>query len=94
MPREGQHLDEIEAMMGHAGSMAELQTSMYTRSPGPTNRSKLNMGMDTSSIMPAESNYAAHQQSLRDDENSMLEGLMIGSPDAPRTGARIQDAQN
>lgn len=53
-------MDEVQAMMGgdHNMSMAEMQTSMNTRSPGPTNRSnKLQMNLDNSSILPAESNY-------------------------------------
>ena len=71
-------VDEINALLGQERSMAELQTSINTRSPGPTNRSKLIQGVNSSSIMPADSNYAAHQ-SFR-DEGSVLGGLGL-SPD-------------
>ena len=60
MPREHHKLDEIQALMGHERSMAELQTSINTRSPGPTTRSKMNMAMEASSMLPAESTYNAH----------------------------------
>jgi len=58
MPRDGQQVDEIGALLGHERSMAELQT-MNTRSPGPSMRSNKLMGMksplDSNSVMiPAE----------------------------------------
>lgn len=75
MPKDNQ-VDEINALLGHERSMADMKTSV---SPGPTNRSKMNnMGLDSSSFMPAESNYAAHVQSYRDEESTL--GTMI-SPD-------------
>lgn len=62
MPNQNTEVDEVRAMMGQM-SMGELPTSMQTRSPGPTNRSKLQMNIENSSMLPAGSNYAAHQQS-------------------------------
>ena len=89
MPREGQKLDEVSALMGNERSMAELQTSLNSRSPGPTGRSKLNQAMEASSMIPAESTYDAHQQSMRGGD-SVLDGLMMhNSPEAPRTVARV-----
>mmetsp|Transcript_6334 Transcript_6334/g.8481 ORF Transcript_6334/g.8481 Transcript_6334/m.8481 type:complete len:109 (-) Transcript_6334:911-1237(-) len=63
MPRDNNKLDEVGALMGlgNERSMAELQTSMHSRSPGPTTRSKLNMAMEASSMMPAGSTYDVHQ---------------------------------
>ena len=61
MPREGNALDEIGALMGNERSMAELQTSIHTRSPGPSLNNKLAGIESISMVAPGgESTYAAH----------------------------------
>jgi len=85
MPRDGSHTDEMGALMGHQMSMAELPTSMMTRSPGPPAYSKLNMGMtqESSSMLIAPgSTHAAYQQSSKDiSESYGLDGFLGNSPD-------------
>ena len=85
MPRDGSHVDEINALMGHQMSMADLPTSMMTRSPGPPAYSKLNMGMtqESSSMLIAPgSTHAAYQQSSKDiGESYGLDGFLGNSPD-------------
>lgn len=89
MPREGQYVDEIGALLGHERSMAEMQTSLNSRSPGPSVRSNTRLqgmkaGLDSSSVMmPAEgSTYAAHQQSHRDEESVLGQMVLLNeSPD-------------
>lgn len=62
MPNQNSTVDEVKALIGQM-SMGELPMSMQSRSPGPTNRGKMQMNLENSSVMPADSNYAAHQQS-------------------------------
>ena len=89
MPSSGQYVDEIGALLGHERSMAEMQTSLNSRSPGPSVRSNTKLqgmraGLDSASVMmPAEgSTYAAHQQSHRDVESVLDQmALLNGSPD-------------
>ena len=85
MPKDDDKVDEITAFMGNHHSMAELQTSMMTRSPGgPTDRSKLHMGLESSSILPSQSAYG-----VRDGQDSLLESLMlVASPDIRETDIR------
>ena len=68
--------------------MAELPTSMNTRSPGPNALSKLNMAMiDNTSNAPVESTYGVNQNSVRGDGvDSVLDGLLNGmSPDVNKS---------
>lgn len=66
MPAENTKVDEIHALMGSdEADVAEMKTSMHSRSPGQHHSSKYPSiggigGMDTSSVLPAESNYGMH----------------------------------
>jgi len=65
-------------------SMAELPTTMMTRSPGPPTYSKLNMeiAMQSSSMLMAPgSTHAAYQQSYNIEESDNLDALLGTSPD-------------
>ena len=88
MPAENTKVDEIHALMGNDNvSVAEMKTSMHSRSPGqPHNSGKFASvggigGIDTSSVLPAESNYGMHQFSQRDEDMSVLGAILGNSPD-------------
>ena len=60
VPNKDGQVDEIQALLGHEGSMADMATSMNTKSPNH-NPSKLNMALiDSTSNAPVESTYGVN----------------------------------